>query len=54
VAVQAVTTGFSPKAIHDSVDIVKDATPSIKANADNTNAYFEVYPDAPSRERYTL
>jgi len=54
VAVQAVTTGFSPKAIHDSVDIVKDATPSIKANADNANAYFEAYPDAPSRERRTL
>ena len=54
VAVQAVTTGFSPKAIYDSVDIVKDSAPDIKLNADNANAYFDAYPDAPSRERRSL
>ncbi len=36
------------------VDIVVDAAPSIKENADNAKEYFETYEDAPDRDRYTL
>ncbi|MCR4284279.1 MAG: hypothetical protein NUV64_03140 [Parcubacteria group bacterium] len=54
VAFQAISGGFSPKTVSDSVDIVEDATPSLKETADNAEEYFDTYEDAPSRERYTL
>lgn len=54
VVIQGITGGFSPKTVSDSVDIVEDATPSLKETADNAEEYFDTYPDAPSRERYTL
>ena len=54
VVIQGATQGFSPLTVHDSVEIVKDSAPDIKLNADNARAYFDAYPDAPSRERYTL
>ena len=43
VAVQGLSGGFSPKTVADSVDIVVDAAPSIKANIDNVKAYTKVY-----------
>lgn len=43
-----------PGTVSDTVDIVKDAAPSIKANADNAEKYFDTYEDAPDRDRYTL
>ncbi len=52
--VQGLTGGFSPKTVHDTVDLVEDATPSIKANADNAEDYFDAYEDAADRDRYTL
>ena len=51
---QGITGGFSPKNVSDSVDIVEDATPSIKETADNAEEYFDAYEDAPDRDRYTL
>jgi len=51
---QGITGGFSPKNVSDSVDIVEDATPSIKETADNAEEYFDTYEDAPDRDRYTL
>lgn len=51
---QGLTGGYSPKTTADSVDIVVEATPSIKENADNADAYFDAYEDAPDRDRYTL
>ncbi|MAZ40757.1 hypothetical protein CL654_01395 [bacterium] len=51
---QGLTGGFSPKTVSDSVDIVEDATPSLRETADNAEEYFDTYEDAPSRERYTL
>lgn len=51
---QSISGGFSPKTVDDSVDIVVDATPSIKENADNAEEYFDTYEDAPDRDRYTL
>lgn len=54
VGVQGATTGQSPKSIYDSVAIVEDAAPSIAESAENADEYFEVYPDAPDRDRYTL
>lgn len=53
--VVAESNGIAPPGtVSDSVDIVKDAAPSIKANADNADAYFDTYEDAPDRDRYTL
>lgn len=43
-----------PGTISDTVDIVKDAAPSIKDNADKAEKYFDTYEDAPDRDRYTL
>jgi hypothetical protein len=54
VAIQGLTTGFSPKSVQESVEIVEDAAPSIAENAQNAEDYFEAYPDAPDRDRYTL
>lgn len=51
---QGISGGFSPKTVYDSVDIVEDATPSIKENAENAEEYFDTYEDAPGRDRYTL
>lgn len=51
---QGISGGFSPKAVAESVDIVVDASEGMAANAENAEAYFEAYPDAPSREGYTL
>ena len=54
VGVQGATTGQSPKSIYDAVAIVEDAAPSIAENVETAEEYFEVYPDAPDRPRYTL
>ncbi|MCK9487228.1 MAG: hypothetical protein M0R73_11115 [Dehalococcoidia bacterium] len=54
VGVQGATTGQSPKSIYDSVTIVEDAAPSIAESVETAEEYFEVYPDAPDRARYTL
>ena len=43
-----------PGTVSDTVDIVVEAAPSIKANADNAEKYFDTYEDAPDRDRYTL
>ena len=51
---QGISGGFSPKAVAESTDIVVDASEGIAANAENAEAYFEAYPDAPDRDRYTL
>ena len=54
--VQGATGGFSPVTVADSVDIVVEAAPSIKAKIDNIEAYQEAYgpligtpPPAPPR-----
>ncbi|MEK7156762.1 MAG: hypothetical protein AAB790_03060 [Patescibacteria group bacterium] len=53
--VVAESNGIAPPGtVSDTVDIVRDAAPSIKANADNADAYFDTYEDAPDRDRYTL
>ena len=53
--VAAEANGIAPPGtVSDTVDIVKDAAPSIKANADNAEKYFDTYEDAPDRDRYTL
>ena len=55
VDVIAESNGIAPPGtVSDTVDIVKDAAPSIKANADNAEKYFDTYEDAPDRDRYTL
>lgn len=55
VDVAAEANGIAPPGtVSDTVDIVKDAAPSIKANADNAEKYFDTYEDAPDRDRYTL
>ena len=41
--VQGATGGFSPVIVADSVDIVVEAAPSIKAKVDNINAYTQQY-----------
>ena len=51
---QGLTGGFSPKTVSDTVDIVEDASPSLKETTDNAGEYFKAYPDAPGRDRYTL
>jgi hypothetical protein len=55
--VAAEANGIAPPGtVSDTVDIVKDAAPSIKANADNAKKYFETSedPNTPDRDRYTL
>ncbi len=57
VDVAAEANGIAPPGtVSDTVDIVVEATPSIKANADNAKAYFETSedPNTPDRDRYTL
>ncbi len=55
VDVAAEANGIAPPGtVSDTVDIVKDAAPSIKENADNAKEYFDTYEDAPDRDRYTL
>jgi len=55
VDVAAEANGIAPPGtVSDTVDIVRDAAPSIKANADNAEQYFDTYEDAPDRDRYTL
>ena len=51
---QGVSGGFSPKNVSDSVDIVVDASEGMAETAENAEEYFEAYPDAPGRDRYTL
>ena len=51
---QGISGGFSPKAVADSTNIVVEASEGIAANAENAEEYFEVYEDAPDRDRYTL
>lgn len=51
---QGISGGFSPKTVYDTVTIVEEETPSLAENAENAKEYFEVYPDAPDRPRYTL
>ncbi len=46
--------GFSPSEVQESVDAVAEAAPAIAENAEKADEYFEVYPDAPDRPRYTL
>jgi len=45
VAFQAISGGFSPKTVDDSVDIVEEATPSIKENIDTIEVYRETVPE---------
>lgn len=53
--VAAEANGIAPPGtVSDTVDIVKDAAPSIKDNADKAEKYFDTYEDAPDRDRYTL
>ena len=47
-------TGVDPFAVEDSVDIVVENSESIAENRDNAEEYFDAYPDAPDRARYTL
>lgn len=55
VDVAAEANGIAPPGtVSDTVDIVREAAPSIKANADNAERYFDTYEDAPDRDRYTL
>jgi hypothetical protein len=54
VAFQGISGGFSPKSVQESVEIVEEASEGIAANAENAEEYFETYPDAPDRDRYTL
>ena len=55
VDVAAEANGIAPPGtVSDTVDIVVEAAPSIKENADNANKYFDTYKDAPDRDRYTL
>lgn len=55
VDVAAEANGIAPPGtVSDVVDIVQEAAPSIKANADNADTYFDTYKDAPDRDRYTL
>jgi hypothetical protein len=48
VVVQAVTNGFSPKSVQESVEIVEEATPSIKENIDNIEEWREANPEDPT------
>lgn len=43
-----------PGTVSDTVDIVKDAAPSLKETIDNADEYFDTYEDAPDRDRFTL
>lgn len=45
VAFQSISGGFSPKTVSDSVDITKDAAPSIDENIDNIEEYRESVPE---------
>lgn len=55
VDVAADANGIAPPGtVSETVDIVRDAAPSIKENADNAEKYFDTYEDAPDRDRYTL
>ncbi len=47
-------TGVDPFVVSDSVDIVVESSEGIAETRDNGDEYFDAYPDAPSRERYTL
>lgn len=57
VDVAAEANGIAPPGtVSDTVDIVVDAAPSIKANADNAKQYFDSVDEenTPDRDRYTL
>lgn len=43
-----------PGTVSDTVDIVRDAAPSLKETIDNADEYFDTYEDAPDRDRFTL
>ena len=45
VAFQAISGGFSPKSVDESVDTVKDAAPSIGENIDTIDEYRESVPE---------
>lgn len=47
-------TGVDPFAVADSVDIVVENSESIAETRDNAEDYFDAYPDAEDRPRYTL
>ena len=50
----AAVTGVDPFAVYDSTEMVVEASESLAETRDNADDYFDEYPDAPSRERYTL
>lgn len=53
--VAAEANGIAPPGtVSETVDIVKDAAPSLKETIDNADGYFDTYEDAPDRGRYTL
>ena len=52
-AISAVT-GVDPFSVSDAVDIVAENSESLAETRDNAEEYFEAYPDAPGRDRYTL
>lgn len=51
---QGISGGFSPKTVYDTVDIVEDEASSLAATKENAEEYFEAYPDAEGRPRFTL
>jgi hypothetical protein len=54
VVFQGISGGFSPKSVQESVEIVEEASEGMAETAENAEEYFETYPDAPDRDRYTL
>jgi len=52
-AISAVT-GVDPFNVSDAVDDVADNVDSIMENIENVDEYYDAYPEAPDRERYTL
>lgn len=47
-------TGVDPFAVNDAVDIVAENSDSLAETRDMADDYFDAYPDAPDRGRYTL
>ena len=53
-SILGVFTGVSPFDTKQAVDTVAEAAPSIQENRENAEEYFDAYPDAPDRDRYTM
>ncbi len=47
-------TGVDPFVVSETVDIVVESSEGIAETRDNAEEYFDAYPDAPDRPRYTL